>query len=248
MIQYLKADLWRINRRIPRIIAFVIYLFIGVALILSSSGQKVFNFIKLGDSITSTLQILPIFIAMVNLYFIFEDDFQVKTMQSAIGQGMKRYQIVFVKWFEMFLLVFTDCVALIAVMCITALTKGVTLKGSALMHVISQLSTTCLTLTVITALIMIIIFQIMDLGLTQLLFFILAIKPISMICKYLETSHEILAKLRFSRFLLGNSLDSFCIALSAGRFNVQNFIVIFIYLAIGLGATCLIFRKKELDF
>lgn len=248
MIQYLKADLWRINRRIPRIIAYIIYLVIGIALTVSLSNQKIFNFVKLGDRIVTTLQFLPIPLAMANLYFVFEDDFNGKTMQTAIGRGTKRYQIVFVKWFEMFLLSVIDCVSLTVVMWITALIKGVTLKGSALTYVFTQLVSTCLMLGVMTSLLMIIIFQIMNLGLTQLLLCILAFKPLSMILKYIEMDHEIMAKIRFSRFLIGSNLDSFQISLNAGRFSVGNFAVIFIYWVIGMGATYLLFRKKELDF
>lgn len=248
MIQYLTADLWRINRRIPRIVAWVLYLIIGIASTLFTANQNVFNFIKLGNSIVFALSLWTIFLAMTNLYFVFEDDLQTKTLLTAIGQGIKRYQIIFVKWFEMLLLTLFDCISLTTVMWITGLAKGVTLKGSALTKVSVQLAITCLTFGVMTSLIMIIIFHIMHLGLTQLLFCLLVFKPISLILKYLEMNNEILAKLRFSRFLIGNNLDSFHTSLNAGRFSVKYFIVIFIYWAIGMGVTYLLFRKKELDF
>lgn len=248
MIQYLTADLWRINRRIPRIVAWVLYLIIGIASTLFTANQNVFNFIKLGNSIVFALSLWTIFLAMTNLYFVFEDDLQTKTLLTAIGQGIKRYQIIFVKWFEMLLLTLFDCISLTTVMWITGLAKGVTLKGSALTKVSVQLAITCLTFGVMTSLIMIIIFHIMHLGLTQLLFCLLAFKPISLILKYLEMNNEILAKLRFSRFLIGNNLDSFHTSLNAGKFNTKYFIVIFIYRAIGMGVTYLLFRKKELDF
>lgn len=248
MIQYLTADLWRINRRIPRIVAWVLYLIIGIASTLFTANQNVFNFIKLGNSIVFALSLWTIFLAMTNLYFVFEDDLQTKTLLTAIGQGIKRYQIIFVKWFEMLLLTLFDCISLTTVMWITGLAKGVTLKGSALTKVSVQLAITCLTFGVMTSLIMIIIFHIMHLGLTQLLFCLLTFKPISLILKYLEMNNEILAKLRFSRFLIGNNLDSFHTSLNAGRFSVKYFIVIFIYWTIGMGVTYLLFRKKELDF
>lgn len=248
MIQYLKADLWRINRRIPRIFVFVIYLLIGLIMTLSASEQKNFNFIKLGDSMVLSFQILPYFLAMINLYFVFEDDFQVKTMQVAIGRGIKRLQIILVKWCEMILLSFIDCMALFAVMCGAGLCKGIVLKGSAVFHVTAQMCTTVLTVGVMTALVMIVIFQMMQLGATQLLFIILVLKPVSMIINYQEMSNETMAKLNLSRFLIGSNLDAFKTFLDSGRFDLWSFMVIFVYGAIGIGAAYLLFRKKELDF
>lgn len=248
MILYLNADLWRINRRIPRILAFMLYLLVGVIVILVSSGQKSFNFIKLGEAMASTLQILPFFLAMVNFYFIFEDDFPVKTMQAAIGRGMKRWQIILVKWCEMFLLSFVDCIALLAVMCLVGLSKGIGLKGSAVSQVAAQACATWLTIGVMTALVMIVIFQMMQLGLTQLLFLILAIKPLSLFLSYQEMVNEVMAKLQLSRFLIGNNLNAWEMSLEAGRFDLWNFIVILVYWVIGIGASYLVFRKKELDF
>lgn len=248
MILYFNADLWRINRRIPRIAAFVLYLLVGAATIVASSGQKSFNFIKLGDAMANTFMFLPILLAMVNFYFVFEDDFQVKTMQAAIGRGIKRLQIILVKWCEMILLSFIDCMALFAVMCGAGFCKGIVLKGSAVFHVTAQMCTTVLTVGVMTALVMIVIFQMMQLGATQLLFIILVLKPVSMIINYQEMSNETMAKLNLSRFLIGSNLDAFKTFLDSGRFDLWSFMVIFVYGAIGIGAAYLLFRKKELDF
>lgn len=248
MIPYLKADLWRINRRIPRILAFVIYLLIGVTITVIRSNQKSFNFIKLGDVMTSVFQILPFFLAMVNFYFVFEDDFQVKTMQAAIGRGIKRFQIVLIKWCEMIFLSFIDCMALFVLMCGVGLSKGIILKGSAVFHVTAQMCVTLLNIGVMTALVMIVIFQIMQLGLTQLLFIILVIKPVSLFIGYQEMVNETMAKINLSRFLVGSNLDALKISLESGRFDLWNFVVTLVYWAIGIGAAYLLFRKKELDF
>lgn len=248
MILYFNADLWRINRRIPRIAAFVLYLLVGAATIVASSAQKSFNFIKLGDAMANTFMFLPILLAMVNFYFVFEDDFQVKTMQAAIGRGVKRWQIILVKWCEMFVLSFLDCMMLLLVMCGVGLCKGITLKGSAVFHVAAQACGTMLTIGVMTALMMIIIFQILQLGLTQLLFLIFALKPVSLIITYQETANEVMAKLQLSRFLIGSSLNAWEQSMETGQFQLQNFVVILIYWGIGIGASYVVFRKKELDF
>ena len=75
-------------------------------------------------------QILPVILAMINLYFVFEDDF-VKTMQAATGRGeLKRIQVVLVKWCEMMVSLPIDCMALFAAMCGAGISKGIVLKGS----------------------------------------------------------------------------------------------------------------------
>ena len=248
MIQYLRADLWRINRRIPRILGFVIYLLVGMVIIGVSSGEKMFNFIKLGERMAFTLQILPFILALINLYFVFEDDFQVKTMQTAIGRGMKRFQVILVKWCEMLLLSVVDCIALLILMWGVGFSKGVTLKGSVVFHVAAQMCGTLMTVGVMTALVMIVIFQIMQLGLTQLLFLIAVIKPISLILNYQEMTNETMAKIHLSRFLAGNNLDAFQTSLESGRFDLWNFAVILVYWAVGIGVSYMLFKKKELDF
>lgn len=248
MIHYLKADLWRINRRLPRILAFIICLIIGAAILFISARQKTFNFVKLGESISSVLRYLPVFLAIPNLYFVFEDDLPVKTMQAAIGNGIQRFQVILAKWMEMMLLSLLDCTALLALTCTIGLAKGILLKGSAVTHVAAQICSTLLTIGVMTSLVMILIFHLLHLGLTQLLFFLLTLKPVSLVFCYLEMTHEILAKIQFSRFLLGSNLDAFQLSLGNGRFSFSSLIVILLYWGVGIGVTYRIFRKKELDF
>lgn len=248
MIQYLKADLWRINRRVPRWILFIAYLLLGIIITVATSNQKSFNFIKLGEGITMMIRFMTVILAMCNLYFVFEDDMQVKTAQTAIGRGLNRSHIILEKWIQMMLLSLLDGVALLLVTYLTGLIRGVALKGAAAAKVTAQLCGTWLTIGVMTALVMIIIFYIMHIGVTQILFIILCFKPISMVLNFQEMSNEILAKLRLSRFLIGSNLDGFQQSLEVGKFNLQNFIVILIYWIIGMGITYMIFRKKELDF
>lgn len=248
MIQYLKADLWRINRRTPRVIIFALYLIMGVILTIINSNQKSYNFIKFGEGIASILGYLPFFLALLNLYFVFEDDLQVKTMQVAIGRGVRRWSVIFAKWCEMIILSVIDCAVMLVLMCGVGLLKGVTLKGYAASKVAAQISGTLLTIGVITALTMIVIFQIMHLGFTQLLFFILFLKPVTLIISYQEVSNEFMAKLNLSRVLIGSNLDGFQMSLESGQFNLWNLIVILMYWGIGMGVTYILFRKKELDF
>lgn len=248
MIPYLKADLWRLNRRIPRWIICGASLIISIAIIFSSSGQNNYNFVKLWNNMVSVLHYIPLFTAMLNLFFVFEDDLQVKTMQTAIGRGTGRFQIILDKWIEMIILSLIDCIGLFIVMDVTGLIRGVALKGHPVALVMAQLCTTVLSVGVTTALVMILIFYNMHVGISQILFLLLSMQPISMIVSYLEITHESLAKLRFSRFLAGDNLKGLQQALKSGRPQFSNFIVIILYIVIGLGITYRIFRKKELDF
>lgn len=248
MFQYLKADFWRLNRRIPRWIILGAALIISAGIIFSSSKQTNYNFVKLGTAMESVFRYLPPLIAMMNLFFVFEDDLEVKTMQIAIGRGTGRFQIIFVKWLEMVILTLTDCIGLFLVMNATGLIRGVTLKGHSAVLVAAQLCTTVLSVGITTALVMIIIFQSMQVGITQILFLLLSLQPISMILNYLESSREFLAKLRLSRFLAGSNLSGLAQTIKTGRFSFSNIAVIMIYIIIGLGITYTIFKKKELDF
>ena len=248
MIRYLKADLWRINRRVPRILLFVMYLVIGVVVVVMNSRQSSYNFVKLGNCIGTEIGLLSPLLTMLNLYFVFEDDMEAKTMQVAIGKGMGRLQIILVKWLEIILLSLFDCVMLLLCTGVAGVCRGVVLKDSGAAHVLSILCVTVLTNAVLTVFIMMIIFYIMQIGLTQVLFIVLSLKPISAMIGFVEKTNEIMAKLSLSRFLIGSNLDGFQVSLEAGQFNLQNFLVIVIYCVIGIGVTYMLFKKKELDF
>lgn len=249
MIQYLYADLWRIGRRIPRWMIWILSLAIGVAVVVSASGKKNFNYVELGSSMETVLTILPAVLAMLNLYFVYEDDMQVKTMQIAIGRGTGRLAIIFSKWLQMVLLSIIDCVSLILVMNLTGqLLKGVVLRDHIARGIGAQAISTVLTVAVMTAIVMIFLFNSMHVGIMQIVFLVLCIKPFTLILNSLETRHEFLAELQLSNFMPGKNLDAIKQMITVGQFGVRNITVIIIYCILGIGITYMIFAKKELDF
>ena len=249
MLQYLHADLWRIGRRIPRWVTWILSMVIGAAVIVSASGKKTFNYVELGSSMETVLRILPAFMAMFNLYFVYEDDIQVKTMQTAIGRGTGRFSIIFSKWLQMVILSIFDCVSLILVMSLTGmLTKGAVLRDHIALVIEAQAIVTVLTLAVMTAIVMIFIFNSMHVGIMQIVFLGLCVKPLTLLLNSLEVRYEFLANLQLSGLMPGKNLDTFKQIFTAGQFGIKNMIVIMLYCILGMGITYMIFAKKELDF
>lgn len=249
MLRYLYADLWRVGQRIPRWVIWILSLVIGAAVIVSASGKKNFNYVQMGSSMETVLIILPAILAMFNLYFVYEDDMQVKTMQVAIGRGTGRLVVIFSKWLQMVILSIIDCTGLILVMSLTGfVTKGTVLRDHAVRLVGAQAISTVFAIAVTTAIIMIFIFNSMHVGIMQIVFLVLYLKPFSMILNSLEVRYEFLAKLQLSKFMPGKNLDTFKQMFTGGQLGMRSVTVIMIYCILGMGITYMIFAKKELDF
>ena len=248
MLRYLNADFWRLLRRLPRWIIWIVYLIICVLYAVSARNTKGFNFVQLGDTITTTLAVLPILMAMFNLYFVYEDDLQAKTMQIAIGRGISKLSVVFSKWLEMVILSIVDCISLIIVMSLIGMTKNAVLKDHAASLVVAQAVSTVMLVAVITSIIMMLVFYSMHVGLLQVLFLFLCLEPVTRLISLAERVNEIMTKLRLSRFLPGDNLEGLRQSLTTGQFNIQNILVIVIYLVVGMAVSRLILSKKELDF
>lgn len=248
MLRYLNADFWRLQQRIPRWIIWIVYLIICVLYAVSVRNTKGFNFVQLGDAVTTALSVFPILMAMFNLYFVYEDDLQAKTMQIAIGRGISKLSVVFSKWLEMVLLSIVDCIGLIIVMSLVGMTKGAVLKDHAASLVIAQTVCTVMLVAVITSIIMMPVFYSMHVGLLQVLFLFLCLEPVSRLLAFAERTNEIMTKLQLSRFLPGNNLEGFRQSMTTGQFHMQNIFVIAAYLVVGMAVSRLILSKKELDF
>ena len=248
MLRYLNADFWRLLRRLPRWTIWIVYLTICALYAVSARNTKGFNFVQLGDTITTILAVFPILMAMFNLYFVYEDDLQAKTMQIAIGRGISKLSVVFVKWLEMVILSIVDCISLIIVMSLVGMTKNAILKDHAASLVIAQAVSTVMLVAVITSIIMMLVFYSMHVGLLQVLFLFLCLEPVTRLLSFAERTNEIMTKLQLSRFLPGGNLEGLRQSLTTGQFNIQNILVIVIYLVVGMAVSRLILSKKELDF
>lgn len=248
MIHYLKADMWRLNRRIPRWILWGIYLIACMVTAGFAVQKKSFNYVDLGNTMKTSLNIIPYAMAMFHLYFVYEDDLQAKTIQVAIGRGLGRGSVILSKWMQMILLSLLDCIGLIAGMSIVGFTKGIALKGNAVIVVEMQVLRTLLIVGMMTAFVMAIIYYIKHIGATQFLFLVLCFEPVTLIFRSMETMNDTMANIRLTRFLPGENIDGLIQTLTIGQFKLWNFVFVLFYFAVAFGVTYMILRKKEFDF
>lgn len=107
MLNYIKADLYRISLRVPRWIVFGVILLVGL-LIFTGQGAKNMTATDAVEMYTSMMGMVSMIIAITELVVVFGDDLAAKAMQTAIGRGMSRPKVVLVKWLEMIGLCLVD--------------------------------------------------------------------------------------------------------------------------------------------
>ena len=127
MNRYMRADLHRIFRRIPRYIALVL-LYAGLAAIMLflAKGRSVYEIVEILVKYISYYMVL---FGLVEFIFVFNDDFVAKTMQVAIGTGICRRRVVLGKWAEHAMLCMLDFLVTVALIIICSAVRGAVFSG-----------------------------------------------------------------------------------------------------------------------
>lgn len=250
MINYMIADLKRIYIRIPR----------GIALLLLFISEILFSIIlkkAITQTVTATVfmtnfgqftnTVVPVVLGLIELHAVYADDFKAKTMQIAIGIGIKRRHIILSKYLEMLILVIVDLVLYGLVITVAANAVGIPLQASHLSMLSSYLVFCGISVAVYAALTMILIFFMQSTGIAVLLYVLLSITVVSKILG-LILSIGILESLSLERFLATSMITRFYTSQMLGSFHVRSFIGILIYIVGSYLITMILFKKRELEF
>ena len=245
MNRYLNADMHRIFTRIPRyIVLLVAYAAIFFTITQTSDEKTVYEFIS---SFASYVNFLFGIIGLIEFVYVYGDDFRAKTMQIAIGTGISRLRVILTKWAEIAILMLIDMLVMALVIIIAAATNGVTLTPD-------------ITGQFFVLLFFGVIKVIGSVGFTMIFVFWMNNTSVGMLI-YLATVSEIIGHL-FSALLDADFLKNLHISgytfsgllqlsrarLMLGSFNLWYNLGIILYLAAFFFLTCLVFRKRELEF
>lgn len=249
MLNYIRADLSRILRRVPRILLLLLSVAgFAIYFLYQSSQYMTWNSVTLLASVSSALIALDLAFGLIEIHSVFSDDFKAKTMQVTIGIGTPRRRVVLSKQLELLILLTLDFLVMFVIILGAAAATDVTLDGSQLAELAIYCVSGVLTSLVAGSLSMIPLFYLQNATLSLLIYIIVSLDPISMILNMLTPTSEILAELNLSSYLYSSLLSIFRAQLILGRFSLRSFIGILIYLLIGYGASSLIFQKRELEF
>lgn len=246
MKNFMSADLHRIMTKKIRVLLVALLAIIEVISVLKGiSGDK--------NTIEMTLEVggldigYTCVIMLINIFIAYGDDIRAKSMQAALGMGLKRHQLVVAKWFDLSAVIILDMLFLTIVQFIPLIVAG-KLAGSFVVGqvIVNQISVT-LAMILSMTLTMIILFQTQKAILGVLMYAYITFQISSSILS-LAVSNKFVQRFQLWDIGAENQLSMFISKLWIGQFDIKNFLMVVLYFAIGFGVTIYLFRRKELDF
>lgn len=186
-------------------------------------------------------------IMLANIWISFGDDIRAKSMQAALGIGIKRYQIVITKWMTMIGISVLDIAFLMAVQVIPLMAAGRLAGGFVMEQMIFRQISNILLIIVMMPLTMTVLFQTQKaiLGVLAYTYLTLGITDFMI---SMAVANKIVQKFQLWNIGAADQVSIFLSKLLIGQFDIRNFLMIVCYFAFGLGAAIYLFQKKELDF
>ena len=246
MKNFMSADLHRIMTKKIRVLLVALLAIIEVISVLKGiSGDK--------NTIEMTLEVggldigYTCVIMLINIFIAYGDDIRAKSMQAALGMGLKRHQLVVAKWFDLSAVIILDMLFLTIVQFIPLIVAG-KLAGSFVVGqvIVNQISVT-LAMILSMTLTMIILFQTQKAILGVLMYAYITFQISSSILS-LAVSNKFVQRFQLWDIGAENQLSMFISKLWIGQFDIKNFLMVVLYFVIGFGVTIYLFRRKELDF
>lgn len=248
MLKYMRADLYRITRQIPRYVLLVLFIGFYVVALTMEGVSKELNGLGLSTSANGAIPFLGAAIGVLELMAVFSEDFQAKTLQLAIGSGISRRHCMLSKLLEVTLLVLIDLL----------LCNVLLLVGGTIAHIRFQpmqllqlfVSSFCVTLTCVVAtdVTMILLFYTQKTGVAGIVFLLLYIDPVSFILSFFPTN-EIILRLHLPELTFSNLIGDISTQVGLGiGFPIKSTLILCVYIVgfFFIGST--IFAKQELDF
>lgn len=246
MKNYLSADLHRIGKKKFRIFLVLVLAIIDIATTFSGILSDK-NIILLTCEIGKSDLLYFYVIMLVNLMISFRDDIHAKSMQAALGTGLKRSEIVFVKWLSLAMISFSDLLFLFLVQLIPRMVTHKLAGSFVVANAIKGQFSYFMTILVVLPLVMIVIFQTQKAILGVLFYVYLTLNCTSGIIS-MAASNPIVQRFQLWKIGTMDQVSDFLTKLTFGQFDIRNFLMLAIYFAIGFGGTIYLFRRKELDF
>ena len=248
MLNYIRADLHRILRRVPRIVILVLMYLITLAVVMNDAVSKNMNSIGFMADISSVFSITCVFLGMVEIMAVFADDFRAKTMQIAIGIGISRPKVVLAKLIDYAVLSVMDSLVLMILFALGGTACGIQLQGDQIYLMVVCALGNALYMTIAAAITMIPIFYLQSTSLAILFILIVTIDPIKALIIPFGTK-DIVINLHLLELPYSTVANTLTTQLSLrNAVPIPQLIGVIAYLAIAYGLTVLAFRKRELDF
>lgn len=245
MINYIRADLHRLKKRIPRWIGLAVFFLIwfrffqtllkgGSAYDMSGNFANFMNFF------------LPV-IGLIELIFVYGDDFKAKTMQIGIGHGIKRRHIILAKALEYLIVSTVDLILMLVLVLVAGKTSGITAGGPVIKDMVLVMVFSLLKLWAALEGTMIMMFFFQSNGLANILFIVIITGVFGMIFNFIQ-GLKMFKGIKFTGFLLFKLINVVKSRALAGSLAIPELLGVIAWLAVLYVVCWLLFRKRELEF
>ncbi len=249
MINYLRADLGRIYKRIPRaiVLGFFYALALGIEIYVVRS-QNTIDSVSFTESVVSSLNMLMIGFGLVETNALFSDDFKAHSISYAIGSGISRRRIVAEKLIASFILVLTDMAFGALLFMIMGTFTGVKLQGYQLWTLTVVVVMGAVQISLILSLVMFFIIYVHGSGAGLVVFLIMCFDPLDKVLIFLS-DNKIVQSLHLKELTYSSVSDKLMTQLNLGiGIPAAQLLGVIIYFAIGFGLAMLVFKKQEPEF
>lgn len=263
MTNYIKADMTRIFKRIPRTVlmlitfaAFALAIFTYVSTVRMFTRPEMaelgLDMMVIPDIVFSSIIQIAGYAAglfgLFELIHVFSDDLKAKTAQIAIGVGVSRIKVIFSKFFELVLLLAMDMVILLGVSVAMSAVLGDMMTGAQIMELLGTLTMGMLISNIAyLSLVLILIFATQSMTLAVLSFLVLKFHMVSGAIGMTEYI-KALKPLNLGSYTLTTMLDKVSGMIGGAEACLMPILAVAAYIVGAFLITCFIYRKKELEF
>lgn len=249
MFSYISCDMHRLLHRFSRWLMLLLGLS-GLAVFTAIFGQSglygqwsSFAYIS---AVKALIKPLPLIVGVIEILFVFGDDLKAKTIQAAVGTGLRRPELICGKYAEIVLLSFFDVVIYGLLVLAMGLLFQAGLLGSQIQELTVYLLTEWLKVIGYTALTMIMIFFTRGVGLSLVLYIALYGRVLNAVGGYLLSLGP-LENMHLGRYTMTASIDTLRTCLVGGAPVLGPLLTVLAYCAAGCLITVLVFDKRELE-
>ena len=251
MKNYILADCRRVLTTRAHIIEIAVFgVWITVlAFWKSMTATGNWNSLTYMDAISLPMSMMAMFLGMFVLIGVFSEDFKAKTMQVAIGRGIRRDQVVAVKLIDVTLVMLIDLAVFLVLTVGLSFVTGAPLAGQQLARHLIDFLVQWLECVGYTALVLTLLFRLQNMLVPILIYILFSSRAVYSILRALTFwGPEWAQQLHLESLTLDACLDTLRTHLVLGRLNPGALIGIGVYLGLGYLAAVLVFRREELEF
>lgn len=248
MIQLIKADFYRIfhKKTMYAYVGFCALAFMGLVILLNGNGMTGNTYVAFASIVTN---FMGLFIGTFIVALVYNDDLKSKSLQSAIGFGMKRPAIIVTKFVVAIIMLIIISLGFSALVALVPVVFGYTLEATAPKLLSGHILVEVIKIIAFIGLVSIAAFAIQKPTFVTTIFILLATGTFSNLLGLILGQGFIVKifgdLMQYTPTVMGTT---FVTDLIAGGLRLELIAGIVAYAVIGAVISAILFKNKELEF